>query len=177
MRTEHVSKLPSVYCEIYARRWLIWINAEDFLICEQSLPRCGAELPIFGFFSTVLFSAMAGLLWAAEPSSKDSDYPNRAITIIVPWAPAGPSDMLSRIVAGQMPRTLGQKILVENVVGAGGTTAALRVKRAAPDGYTLLAGNMGTSNPPPSRCIRSWDTIPALISSRSGSWQARRSSS
>jgi tripartite-type tricarboxylate transporter receptor subunit TctC len=53
------------------------------------------KIPVVGFFSTLLVSAMAGLLWAAEPSSKDSDYPNRAITIIVPWAPAGPSDMLS----------------------------------------------------------------------------------
>jgi putative tricarboxylic transport membrane protein len=121
---------------------LIWINAEDFLICEQE-PMWRKKLPIFGLFSTVLVSAMGGLLWAADSSSKN-DYPNRAITIIVPWAPAGPSDMLSRIVAGQMSRTLGQNILVENVVGAGGTTAALRVKRAAPDGYTILTGNMGT---------------------------------
>jgi putative tricarboxylic transport membrane protein len=102
------------------------------------------KIPVVGFFSALLVCAMAGLLWAAEPSSKDSDYPNRAITIIVPWAPAGPSDMLSHIVAGQMSRTLGQKMLVENVVGGGGTTAALRVKRAAPDGYTILTGNMGT---------------------------------
>src|SRR5512145_1703222 len=102
------------------------------------------SISVVGFFSTLLVSSMGGLLWAAEPGSKDLDYPNRAITIIVPWAPAGPSDMLSRIVAGQMSRTLGQKILVENVVGAGGTTAALRVKRAAPDGYTILTGNMGT---------------------------------
>lgn len=102
------------------------------------------SISVVGFFLTLFVSSIGGLLWAAEPGSKDLDYPNRAITIIVPWAPAGPSDMLSRIVAGQMSRTLGQKILVENVVGAGGTTAALRVKRAAPDGYTILTGNMGT---------------------------------
>ena len=102
------------------------------------------SISVVGFFSTLLVSAMGGLLWAAEPGSKDRDYPNRAITIIVPWAPGGPSDTLSHIMAGHMSRTLRQQILVENVVGVGGTTASLRVKRAAPDGYTILMGNMGT---------------------------------
>jgi tripartite-type tricarboxylate transporter receptor subunit TctC len=102
------------------------------------------HIPIAGFFSMLAVAAGGGPLWAAEPSSTRTDYPNRAITIIVPWAAAGPSDTLSRLVAGHMSRTLGQKILVENVVGAGGTAAALRVKRAAPDGYTILTGNTGT---------------------------------
>ena len=82
------------------------------------------HIPIAGFFSMLAVAAGGGLLWAAEPSSTRTDYPNRAITIIVPWAAAGPSDTLSRLVAGHMSRTLGQKILVENVVGAGGTAAA-----------------------------------------------------
>jgi tripartite-type tricarboxylate transporter receptor subunit TctC len=96
-----------------------------------------------GFFSLVLAGGV-GLLCAAEPGSAKIDYPLRAITIIVPWAPGGPSDTISRMVASHMSRTLAQKILVENIVGSGGITASLRVKRAAPDGYTILTGNMGT---------------------------------
>jgi tripartite-type tricarboxylate transporter receptor subunit TctC len=122
---------------------LIWINIEAFLICEQ-ITMWRKALPTFAVFSTLLVVGMGGLLRAAEPTSKDNDYPNRTITIIVPWAPGGPSDMLSRIVASGMSRTLRQQILVENVVGAGGTTAALRVKRAPPDGYMILTGNTGT---------------------------------
>ena len=75
----------------------------------------------------VLVAAGGGLLWAAEPGSTKTDYPNRAITIIVPYAAGGPSDTLSRIVASHMSRTLGQKILVENIVGV-----AARPLRCAP---------------------------------------------
>ena len=64
--------------------------------------------------------------------------------LIVPFAAGGPTDIVARIIAAGMSRSLGQLIVVENVVGAGGTTAALRAKRAAPDGYTILMGHMGT---------------------------------
>ena len=57
------------------------------------------QIPIAGCFAMVLVAAGGGLLWAAEPGSTKTDYPNRAITIIVPYAPGGPSDTLSRIVA------------------------------------------------------------------------------
>jgi tripartite-type tricarboxylate transporter receptor subunit TctC len=66
------------------------------------------------------------------------------ITLIVPFAAGGPTDVLARIVAESMSRTLGQQIVIENVVGAGGTTAGTRAMRALPDGYTLILGNMGT---------------------------------
>lgn len=102
------------------------------------------QIPIAGFFSILVVAAGGGLLRAAEPGSTKTDYPNRAITIIVPYAAGGPSDTLSRILASHMSRTLGQKILVENIVGAGGTTASLRARRAAPDGYTIMTGNTGT---------------------------------
>jgi tripartite-type tricarboxylate transporter receptor subunit TctC len=71
-------------------------------------------------------------------------YPTRAITMIVPFAAGGPTDVIARIVTGQMAQTLGQTIVIENVVGAGGTTASARASRAAPDGYTLITGHMGT---------------------------------
>jgi tripartite-type tricarboxylate transporter receptor subunit TctC len=103
-----------------------------------------SRILIFRVLSVVLVSSMSGLLCATEPSSKEIDYPDRAITVLVPYAAGGPSDTLTRIVTDHMSRTLRQQIKVESIVGAGGTTAALRVKRAAPDGYTILTGNMGT---------------------------------
>ena len=72
------------------------------------------------------------------------DYPTRTITMIVPFAAGGPTDVIARIVTGNMAQTLGQSIIIENVVGAGGTTATTRAARAANDGYTLITGHMGT---------------------------------
>ncbi len=72
------------------------------------------------------------------------DYPARSITMIVPFAAGGPTDVIARIVTGHMQQTLGQSIIIENVVGAGGTTASTRASKAAPDGYTLITGHMGT---------------------------------
>lgn len=71
-------------------------------------------------------------------------YPTRNITVIVPFAAGGPTDVISRIVTGHMAQTLGQSIIIENVVGAGGTTATTRAARATNDGYTLITGHMGT---------------------------------
>ena len=64
--------------------------------------------------------------------------------MIVPFAAGGPTDVIARIVTGHMAQTLGQAIVIENVVGAGGTTATARAARAANDGYTLITGHMGT---------------------------------
>jgi tripartite-type tricarboxylate transporter receptor subunit TctC len=72
------------------------------------------------------------------------EYPTRTITMIVPFAAGGPTDVVARIVTGHMAQTLGQSIIIENVVGAGGTTATTRAARAANDGYTLITGHMGT---------------------------------
>jgi tripartite-type tricarboxylate transporter receptor subunit TctC len=71
-------------------------------------------------------------------------YPSRTVTIIVPFAAGGPTDLAGRIVAEHMSRTLGQQFIVENVVGAGGTTGSIRAMRAAPDGYTIGLGQVGT---------------------------------
>ncbi|MCG6206862.1 tripartite tricarboxylate transporter substrate binding protein BugD [Rhodopseudomonas sp. HC1] len=73
-----------------------------------------------------------------------ADYPTRTITMIVPFAAGGPTDVIARIVAQHMSTTLGQAIVIENVVGAGGTTATTRAARANPDGYTIITGHMGT---------------------------------
>ncbi|MGY3488672.1 tripartite-type tricarboxylate transporter receptor subunit TctC [Bradyrhizobium sp. USDA 4011] len=87
-------------------------------------------------------SAFAALGAFAVPASAQN-YPTRTITMIVPFAAGGPTDVISRIVTAHMAQTLGQSIVIENVVGAGGTTATTRAARAANDGYTLVTGHMG----------------------------------
>jgi len=71
-------------------------------------------------------------------------YPNRPITVIVPFPAGGASDVVARIVAEQMGKVLGEPMVIENVGGAGGALGSARVAAAAPDGYTLLAGSMGS---------------------------------
>lgn len=71
-------------------------------------------------------------------------YPARPITLVVPWPAGGPSDRPARIVAERMRAALGQPVVVENVVGASGSTGTGRVARAAPDGYTIVHGNLST---------------------------------
>jgi tripartite-type tricarboxylate transporter receptor subunit TctC len=72
------------------------------------------------------------------------DYPLRPITVIVPFPAGGASDVVARIVTGQMSKILGQSIIIENVSGAGGMLGSARVAAAEPDGYTLLAAAMGS---------------------------------
>src|SRR4029453_4111342 len=71
-------------------------------------------------------------------------YPAKSITVVVPFPAGGPSDVVARIVAEHMGRTLRQQMVIENVGGAGGTLGSARVAVANPDGYTLLAGSMGS---------------------------------
>ena len=76
-------------------------------------------------------------LWAPTAHAQDS-YPSRPITLVVPYAAGGPSDVIARLIGQSMSTTLGQQVVIENVAGAGGTTGAARVAASAPDGYTLL---------------------------------------
>jgi tripartite-type tricarboxylate transporter receptor subunit TctC len=71
-------------------------------------------------------------------------YPTRPITIVVPYPAGGPNDTLARILVEHMRISLGQPVIIENVTGAGGTVGTARAARAAPDGYTLSGGNVGT---------------------------------
>src|SRR3569623_217320 len=93
---------------------------------------------------TLLALTAATALIIGSAGSWASDYPTRPITFIVPYAAGGSNDVLSRVLTEHMSKTLGQPIVVENEAGAAGTTAATHVSRAAPDGYTLMMGNMGT---------------------------------
>jgi tripartite-type tricarboxylate transporter receptor subunit TctC len=88
--------------------------------------------------------AAAASLCAFVAPVAAQNYPTRSITMIVPFAAGGPTDVVSRIVSAHMAQALGQSIIIENVVGAGGTTATTRAARAANDGYTLITGHMGT---------------------------------
>lgn len=93
-----------------------------------------------------LFKAAAAActaMIAFAGSALGQDFPNRPITMVVPFSAGGPTDVVARIVGEHVSRTLGQQVVIENVTGAGGTTGATRVKRATADGYTLLMGNLG----------------------------------
>src|SRR6185503_12492898 len=72
------------------------------------------------------------------------NFPSRPITVIVPFSAGGPSDAMARILAERMKMTLGEAVLVENVTGAGGSVGVGRAVRAAPDGYTISFGHLGT---------------------------------
>ena len=84
----------------------------------------------------------AGLLGVGPANAQN--YPARPVTIVVPYAAGGPTDVLARVLAERMRISLGQPVLVENAIGAGGAIGLGRVIRAAPDGYTVSIGNWGT---------------------------------
>jgi len=87
-------------------------------------------------------AAAASLAIAGDAAAQA--YPSRPITIVVPFAAGGPGDTLTRILAERMRMSLRQAVIIENVTGAGGTIGVGRVARAAPDGYTLSFGFLGT---------------------------------
>ena len=88
---------------------------------------------------------LAGLLAVAGIAGASAqDYPNRPITVIVPFPPGGPTDAIIRNLGERMRVSLGQPLVVEYVTGAGGTVGTARVARAAPDGYTIICGHFGT---------------------------------
>src|SRR6478736_9707006 len=77
-------------------------------------------------------------------ASAQQPYPSRPITIVVPFTAGGPTDVLARLLGQHMGQTLGQQLVIENVGGGGGSLGAARVAKAAPDGYTLVMGNLGS---------------------------------
>jgi tripartite-type tricarboxylate transporter receptor subunit TctC len=89
----------------------------------------------------VLVSVLAAVAVSGPLAAQG--YPDRPITLIVPFAAGGPSDTVGRLVADHLGRSLGQQIVVENLGGAGGTLGAERAAKAAPDGYTLLTHHSG----------------------------------
>jgi tripartite-type tricarboxylate transporter receptor subunit TctC len=89
--------------------------------------------------------AALALTFAAAGSADAQTFPSRPITVVVPFPPGGPTDALVRILGERMRVSLGQPLVVEYVSGAAGTLGVGRVARAAPDGYTMLIGHLGSN--------------------------------
>src|SRR5207245_6664630 len=102
----------------------------------------GVKVLSIALASLLRVAALALLPATLEASAQD--YPSRPITVVVPFPAGGPSDVVARIVTEQMGRILGQALVIENVGGAGGTIGSAQVAAARSDGYTLLAGSMGS---------------------------------
>ncbi len=92
------------------------------------------------------FIACLSVFCLSQASAQE--YPTKVITMVVPFAAGGPTDTVARLIGSPMSKTLKQQIIVENVLGAGGTIAANRVAKSAPDGYTLLIHHIGHSTAP-----------------------------
>ena len=101
---------------------------------EWSIKQVGAAL-------SALCLTVATLATVVPAAAQD--YPDRPVTLIVPFAAAGPGDIIARLVAEAMRRSLGQEVIVVNMGGAGGTIGTARVAAAKPDGYTILLGHTG----------------------------------
>jgi tripartite-type tricarboxylate transporter receptor subunit TctC len=92
----------------------------------------------------VRMMAAIALISAAIASAAAQDWPNRPVTLVVPFAPGSGSDVLARVLSGRLGDNLGTSVIVENVGGAGGMTGAARIAKAAPDGYQMLLASLGT---------------------------------
>lgn len=95
---------------------------------------------------TLAVAALAAL--AATPGLALAEFPEKPVTLVVPFTAGGPSDKIARDVAEAMRKPLGQTVIIENVAGAGGTIGSARVARANPDGYTLLIHHIGLATAP-----------------------------
>jgi len=91
-----------------------------------------------------LLAAIAMALIALATSANAQNFPDRPMTMVIPFAAGGPTDVLGRVIAGRMSEILGQQVIVENIGGAGGMTGSEHVAKAAPDGYQFVLGTVGT---------------------------------
>ena len=119
-------------------------------------------------------SVVAALSFLAG-TAHAQDFPKRPITLIVPFAAGGNSDVIARTVAEQMGTALKQTIVIENIGGAGGSTALTRAARAEPDGYTITIGNAGTNAA--TYTIYPKSAVHARTRSHRSQWWRRRSAS
>ncbi len=95
------------------------------------------------FKKSLRFAGLA-LATALIATGACAAYPDKPVTLIVPWAPGGSTDILARAIAEQLTRSMGQPVIVENRAGASGNIGSNIVAKAKPDGYTLLIGSMST---------------------------------
>ena len=99
------------------------------------------------FACRLISGSLLALALQSVPAA--AQYPDKPITVIVPFAAGGPTDVVARLVGDHMSRTLGQTLVVENIGGAGGTLGMTRAAQAQPDGYTIAVGNTGTQSAAP----------------------------
>ncbi|CAB3661823.1 Argininosuccinate lyase [Achromobacter denitrificans] len=88
---------------------------------------------------------LLALLFLSAPLAARAGYPDRPVTLIVPWSAGGPADAAARLIARDLSQSIGQSVVVENKPGAGGNIGTLQATRAAPDGYTLLLATSSTN--------------------------------
>jgi tripartite-type tricarboxylate transporter receptor subunit TctC len=91
-----------------------------------------------------IFSTALAMLLALTGSVSAQNFPDRAVTMVIPFAAGGPQDTIGRIIGQRMGELLGQAVIIENLGGAGGMTGSKRVAEARPDGYTMVLGSVGT---------------------------------
>jgi tripartite-type tricarboxylate transporter receptor subunit TctC len=96
----------------------------------------------------LLASLGAAMVSLQTPAAAQAAWPEKPITMVVPYSAGGPTDVVARMLAIPMGKSLGQTVVVENTVGAGGTIAPARVAKAKPDGYTILIHHMGMATAP-----------------------------
>jgi tripartite-type tricarboxylate transporter receptor subunit TctC len=97
----------------------------------------------------LVLMALSAVMALTATFAQAQNYPNRPVTIVVPFAAGGPTDIIARIVGEYFSKSLGQQFIVENIAGAGGTTGITRGAQAKPDGYTIMMGHMGTHGAAP----------------------------
>jgi tripartite-type tricarboxylate transporter receptor subunit TctC len=95
-----------------------------------------------------VWRCVAGMALAGSATLACAEFPEKPVTLVVPFAAGGPSDKIARDLAEALRKPLGQTVIVDNTVGAGGTIGSARVARATPDGYTLLVHHIGMATAP-----------------------------
>jgi tripartite-type tricarboxylate transporter receptor subunit TctC len=93
---------------------------------------------------SIAVAAIASTAFATAHAATQDNYPSKPIRLVVPFTPGGSTDILARLVAKQITDSFGQQCIIDNRPGAGGTIGMEIAARAAPDGYTLVMGHIGT---------------------------------
>ena len=120
---------------------------------------CGKRSRRRAFLASVAKAGAVGLALLAPPLRAQSGYPNKPIKLIAPVQPGGGVDLVARTIGDRLGRALGQSIVVENMSGGGGVVGSLATARAAPDGYTLMVGYVGTHGTNPAVRKLPYDAI------------------